>query len=104
MSITVPASPLAAHLVATSADRPIVVRAHARRRAFRDAVPATPRDRILAAQHRRMEAATTRYQGVKWRGMFDAVVSRAFDRMCAETAALDVLTQSRDLRTVGGTV
>jgi hypothetical protein len=36
--------------------------------------------------------------------MFDAVVSRAFDRMHAEVAALDVLVQSPDLRTVGGTV
>lgn len=70
MSITVPASPLDVRLSATSADRPVVVRAYARR-------PGTPRVTASMRLAERMEQAAIKR----------ARTATLFDAMCDELAS-----------------
>ncbi|ALJ19515.1 hypothetical protein [Microbacterium sp. No. 7] len=106
MSIIVPHAPLAAHLTSTSPDRPIVVRAHARRTraacaASRPAcvdmttgepVPARVAQLVLA-QRARVERARDALNAL------DAISPRhpgresAWDRVCVETGALYALME-----------
>lgn len=101
MSITVPSSPVVANLAATSTARPVVVRAHARRRPT-PVARISPRESVVQAQRKRVRKALARWQGQAWRGITDPLRDRAFDAWIAELTALDVLLRSPEFGTVAG--